>query len=151
MNAETYLDQVKKLDSMIRNRRRDYARRLEEADGLGGATLGERVQASRNLHRGADAICHYIDLEREIAALERERDSIIKTIEQLPSVEYDVIYKLYVGDYDKDIGLTHYYTLKEVAYHFGRSYDWAKDHRKMGLTGIQALLDAKTKQECEQL
>lgn len=29
MNAETYLDQVKKLDSMVRNRRRDYARRAE--------------------------------------------------------------------------------------------------------------------------
>lgn len=131
MNAETYLDRIKKIDSMIKNKLRDYQRWVEQADGLGGAALGERVQSSRNLHRGSDCIDTYIDLEREINALKQERQRIIDTIEQLPSAEYDVIYKLYVEDY----------TLKEVAYHFQKSYEWAKYKRKQGIELVQALLD----------
>lgn len=131
MNAETYLDRIKKIDSMIKNKLRDYARWVEVADGLGGAALGERVQSSRNLHRGSDAIDTYIDIEREINALKKERQSIIATIEQLPSTEYDVIYKLYVEDY----------TMKELAYHAGKSYDWVKSKKKHGLELVQGLLD----------
>jgi DNA-directed RNA polymerase specialized sigma24 family protein len=133
MNAETYLDRIKKIDSMIKNKLRDYQRWVEQADGLGGAALGERVQSSRNLHRGSDAIDTYIDLEREINALKQERQRIIDTIEQLPSAEYDVIYKLYVEDY----------TLKEVAYHFQKSYEWAKYKRKHGIELVQVLLDKR--------
>lgn len=133
MNAETYLDRIKKIDSMIKNKLRDYARWVEVADGLGGAALGERVQSSRNLHRGSDAIDTYIDLEREINALKKDRQSIIDTIEKLPSAEYGVIYKLYVEDY----------TLKEVAYHFQKSYEWAKYKRKQGIELVQAVLDKR--------
>jgi len=137
MNAETYLDRIKKIDAMIKNKLRDYRRWVEQADGLGGAALGERVQSSRNLHRGADAIDTYIDLEREINALKKERRSIIQTIEQLPSAEYDVIYKLYVEDF----------TLKELAYHFGKSDRWVKLRKHNGLVLVQGLLDAQTSTE----
>jgi DNA-directed RNA polymerase specialized sigma24 family protein len=133
MNAETYLDRIKKIDSMIKNKLRDYARWVEVADGLGGAALGERVQSSRNLHRGSDAIDTYIDIEREINALKKERQAIIQTIEQLPSDEYGVLYKLYVENY----------TLKEIAHHFGKCYDWARYKRQDGLRLVQDLLDAQ--------
>lgn len=133
MNAETYLDRIKKIDSMIKNKLRDYQRWVEQADGLGGAALGERVQSSRNLHRGSDAIDSYIDLEREINALKKERQAIIQTIEQLPSAEYDVIYKLYVEDY----------TMKEVAYHAGKTYDWVKRHKRSALLMLQTFLDGE--------
>jgi DNA-directed RNA polymerase specialized sigma24 family protein len=133
MNAETYLDRIKKIDSMIKNKLRDYARWVEVADGLGGAALGERVQSSRNLHRGADAICNYVDIEREIDALKKERQAIIQTIEQLPSTEYDVIYKLYVEDY----------SMKEVAYHAGKTYDWVKRHKRSALLMLQTFLDGE--------
>lgn len=141
MTAEEYLDQIKKIDSMIKNRLRDHARWVEVADGLGGASDGERVQSSRNLHRGADAIGNYIDIEREISALKRERQEIINTIERLPSTEYDLIYKLYVGEYDKKRDITKYYTMKELAYHFEKSYDWVKFKKKRALMLIQSMLD----------
>lgn len=134
MSAEEYLDHIKKIDSMIKNKLRDHARWLEVADGLGGAALGERVQSSRNLHRGSDAIDTYIDLEREINALKQKRQHIINTIERLPNVEYEVIYKLYVETY----------TLKEVAYHFGKSYDWVKRHKHNALELLQNILDGVT-------
>lgn len=133
MSAEEYLERIKKIDSMIKNKLRDHARWLEVADGLGGASLGERVQSSRNLHRGSDAIDTYIDLEREINALKQERQRIIETIEQLPSAEYDVIYKLYVEDY----------TMKEVAYHAGKTYDWVKRHKRSALLMLQTFSDGE--------
>ena len=137
MKAEQYLDRVKKIDAMIKNKLRDRARWIEIADGLGCASDGERVQASRNLHRGADAIGNYIDLDREIDALKAERADIIRTIEQLPVEEYDVIYKLYVEDY----------TRKELAYHYGKSLDWVKERKKRGLMLIQSMLDKQTSTE----
>ena len=120
MTVTTYLDQIKKLDCIIANRCEDYKRWVEIADGVGGVSVGERVQTSRNLHRGADAIGNYIDIEREINELKAERQAIIKTIERLPSTEYDLIYKLYVKDY----------TMKELAYHYGKSYDWVKQRKR---------------------
>lgn len=132
MTAEQYLDRIKKIDSMIINKKRDYDRWVEVAEGFGGAALGERVQATRNLHKGADAIDSYIDVEREITALKQERLSIIKTIERLPCDEYEVIYKLYVEDI----------SMKEIAYIKKRSYEWVKTKKKCGLLHLQEILDA---------
>lgn len=137
MRAEQYLDNVKKIDAMIKNKLRDYERWVEVADGLGGASLGERVQTSRNLHRGADAIGNYIDIDSEIRELKQERQAIIQTIERLPSVEYEVIYKLYVEDY----------SMKEIAYVKKKSYDWVKSKKRHGLMLIQSWLDAQTSTE----
>lgn len=134
MTAESYLDRIKKIDAMIQNKLRDHERWVEAADGLGGASVGERVQTSRNLHRGSDAIGNYIDIEAEILTLKQERQAIIKTIEQLPSAEYSVIYMLYVHDY----------TMKEIAFHKKKSYDWVKAKKKNGLALIQSSLDMLT-------
>lgn len=137
MTAEQYLDRIKKIDAMIKNKQREHWRWEEVADGMGGASDGERVQASRNLHRSADAIGNYIDLEREIDALKQERQTIIHTIEQLPSTEYDLVHKIYVQDY----------TMKELAYHFGKSYDWVKGKKRRALMLVQTMLDAQTPTE----
>ena len=136
MNAESYLDRIKKIDSMIKNKMRDHERWVEVAEGLGGASVGERVQSSRNLHRGSDAVGNYIDIEAEIRSLKRERQEIIKTIERLPSTEYDLIYKLYVQDY----------TMKEIAYQRSKSYGWVKITKKRALELVQALIDEKMPQ-----
>lgn len=134
MKAITYLERIKKIDSMIRNKLRDYDRWVGVAEGLGGASDGERVQSSRNLHRGADAIGNYIDIEAEIRSLRRERQEIIETIERLPSTEYDLVYRLYVQDY----------TMKEIAYQLGKSYEWVKLKKRCALRLVQALLDGDT-------
>ena len=133
MQAEIYLDRVKKIDAMIQNKLRDHRHWVEVADGLGGAGLGERVQSSRNLHRGADAIDRYIDIEREIEALKQERQEIMETIERLPSAEYEVIHMLYVQDY----------SMKEIAYIKKKSYDWVKRKKRWSLEFIQAILDGE--------
>lgn len=133
MTAEEYVSRIKKIDSMIKNRLRDHARWVGVAEGIGGASVGEKVQAPRNLQKIPDAICNYIDIENEIRALRQERQEIINTLEQLSTYEYEVLYKLYVEDS----------TLKEVAYAFRKSYEWAKTWRTKGLNHLQEILDKK--------
>lgn len=133
MTAEKYLEQIGKIDSVIINKLNDYRRWVEIAEGIGGFSVGERVQTSRNLHRGADAIGCYIDIESEIKALREKRQSIIDTIERLPCDEYKVIYKIFVEGY----------MLKEIPSLFDKSYDWAKKTKRDALKRIQDILDEK--------
>lgn len=135
MTTEEYLDQIKKIDAIIIHKDEEYRRWSELASGLGDFSVTERVQSSRNLHQIPDAIAKYIDIEREIEELKRKRAEIIKTIEQLPSVEYKIIYKLYVKDY----------TRKEVAYDFGMSLEWVKKRKNKALRLIQKILDERNK------
>lgn len=133
MTAEEYVKRIRKIDIIVKNKLSDHARWVEVAEGLGGASVGERVQAPRNLHQIPDAIGKYIDIEGEIKALERERQEIIHILEQLPTCEYEVLYMLYVRDQ----------TLKEVAYCSGRSYEWAKAKKRKALRLLQNILDRK--------
>ena len=145
MRAEAYLDQIKKIDEMILNKldiikekNDDYNLWAELASGLGGFSADERVQSSRNLQQIPDAIAKYMDIEREIESLKREiedlkqkREDIIKTIELLPSIEYKIIYKLYVKDF----------TRKEVAYDLGVSLECVKKRKNKALRFIQSIID----------
>ena len=135
MTAEKYLEQIRKIDAIIINKLGDHRRWVEIAEGIGGFSVGERVQSSRNLHRGADAIGNYIDLESEIKALREKRQGIIDTIEGLPCDEYKVIYKIFVEGY----------MLKEIPSLFDKSYDWAKKTKRDALKRIQEFLDEKEK------
>ena len=131
MVAEQYLERIKKLDTMLANKLSDYQRWLEVAEGLGGGAVGERVKTSRNLHQIPDAIGAYVDIDNEICRLREERLAIIKTIERLPPLEYDLIYRLYVQDQ----------TMKELAFHFKKSYDTVKRWKTHALSLVQYMLD----------
>lgn len=139
MTAEKYLEQIKSIDAIIINKLKDHRRFVELATGIGGFSVGERVKASPNLQRGADAIGAYIDLERDIAELTRKREAIIKDIEKLPPIEYKIIYMLYV-DYTED---GDDYTFKELAYIFKKSYDFIKKRKRRGLAILQRVLDER--------
>lgn len=141
MTAEKYLEQIKSIDAIIVNKLKDHRRFVELATGIGGFSVGERVKASPNLQRGADAIGSYIDLEQDIAELTRKREAIIKDIEKLPPIEYRIIYYLYV-DYTED---GDEYTFKELAYKFKKSYDFVKKHKRRGLAILQSILDEREK------
>jgi DNA-directed RNA polymerase specialized sigma24 family protein len=139
MTAEKYLEQIKSIDAIVINKLKDHRRFVELATGIGGFSDGERVKSSPNLQRGADAIGEYIDLEREIVELRRKREAIIKTLEQLPPVEYKILYMLYV-EYTKD---GDDYTFKELAYKFKKSYEYIKTRKRRGLRLVQNIIDKK--------
>jgi DNA-directed RNA polymerase specialized sigma24 family protein len=131
VTAEKYLEQIQKIDVIIINKLKDYKRWVSIAEGFGGFSVGDRVQSSRNLHRGADAIGRYIDIEREIEALKQQRQEVIDTIQRLPRDEYKVLYSIFVDGC----------MLKELPSMFDKSYDWAKKTKRTALMHVQEILD----------
>lgn len=133
MDALAYLERVKQIDAIIINKFRDYRRWAEIAEGMGGISVSERVQTSRNLQQIPNAIGRYVDIERDIEVLKAERLAIIQTLEKLPPTEYEILYKLYVEDY----------LLKELPSHFHKSYEWVKVRKRNALDLLQKMLDEK--------
>lgn len=133
MEAKMYLEQIKKLDAMISNKKREYERKVGEADGLGDFSISERVQTSRNLHKGADTIIEYISIEEEIKTLEKKRRGIISTIESLPYNEYKILYAIYVDGKQ----------IKELPSEFDKSYSWVSQNKRIALENVQRILDKK--------
>lgn len=133
MDAEKYLEQIKKYDAVIINKLNDHRRWVELAEGIGGFSAGERVQSSRNLQKIPDAIGRYIDIEGEITELKRKRQAIINDLEKLPLEEYCVLYRLYVEDG----------SLKELAYDLKKTYDSVRKHKARALQLLQDVIDKK--------
>lgn len=133
LTAEQYLSQIKKLDAVIVNKLKDHRRWVELAEGIGGFSVGERVQSTRNLHKSAEAIGRYIDIEAEINALREQRRGIVAVIEMLPKDEYQIIYAEYVDGH----------MLKELPSRFKRSYDWVKKKKRSGIEMVQEIIDKK--------
>ena len=131
MTAEQYVRQIKKYDFSIENKVKEYRHWVEVADGMGGFSTGDRVQASRNLHKGADAIAKYIDIESEITELKRKRQDVLNTLQRLDPDEYKILYKLYVEEL----------MLKELCSIFNKSYAWVKDKKQKALKHLQEIID----------
>ena len=131
MTAVECLQQIKRYDYIIANKLKEHRRWVEVADGIGGFSVGERVQSSRNLHKGADAISNYIDIEREIKELEKKRQNIIDVVQKLSPIEYDILYKLYIEDH----------VMKELASEYHKSYAWVKEKKRKALAHLQEILD----------
>ena len=131
MNAEQFVKQIKKYDYIIANKVKEYQHWVDVADGMGGCSMGDKVQSQRNLHKGADAISKYIDIESEIKELRRKRQDILNTLQELDPIEYEVLYKIYLEDK----------MLKELCYDFNKSYAWVKNEKKKALKHLQEIID----------
>lgn len=131
MTAERYLMQIETIDINIAIKQKEYARLVAKASSIGGFSVGERVQSSRNLQRGADTICEYIDVESEINALKAKKTAILDTLQRLPSKEYRILYRVYVEGA----------MIKELPSEFNKSYSWVQMKKRKALEHLQAILD----------
>lgn len=135
--AQDYLKQVKKTDTIIKNKLIEKEQWKNIALGVTSHSDGERVQSSGSKQKMADAIDRCVDMEAEIDGLvDRLIDlkrEIISTIEQLNATEYDVLHKLYIQDMD-------YY---DVAAAYGKSYSWATTVHGRALQNVQRILDRR--------
>lgn len=132
--VDVYLSQIIKNEYLIRHKKERYLELYAEARSLGGMSDGVRVQTSGNVSgKVSDVVCQYVDIEREIDELRRERESAIKLIERLPSDEYEVIYQLYVKGR----------LLKQICVDAGRSYEWGKSVKKRAFARIALMLGDK--------
>ena len=137
MDAKRYLQQIQKIDKMIENKIAEARRWKAIATSTTTFADGDRVQSSSGKDKMADAVCRYISMDMEVTAdidnLISLKQEVIKLIEQLPTVEYDVLHKIYVQ----------YLEIYEVADILGKSYSWVTTIHGRALTNVQRLLDAK--------
>lgn len=137
MNAKEFLQQVRKLDKLIENKLAEVQRWKEIANNTTVNMSGERVQSSGSHDTIANAICTYVDLEREInqsidELIDKKKD-IISVIEQLSATHYDILHKLYVQNY----------TLQDVASLYQRDYGWATTTHGRALKYVQTILNKR--------
>lgn len=137
MNAKEFLQQVRKLDKLIENKLAEAQRWKEIANNTTVNMSGERVQSSGSHDTIANAICTYIDLDREITRcidelIDKKKD-IISVIEQLSATQYDLLHKLYVQNY----------TLQDVASMYQRDYGWATTTHGRALKHVQIILNKR--------
>lgn len=137
MKAQDFLKQIKKLDKLIENKLAEVQRWKEIANNTTVNMSGERVQSSGNHDTIANAICTYLDLEREIKQcvdeLIAKRKDILNVIEQLPATDYDILHKIYVQGF----------TLQEVASLYDRRYEWATTTQGRALKHVQIILNKR--------
>lgn len=139
MEAKRYLERIEKIDLLIQNKQAERDKWFEIATGItANMSGGDRVKTSSNPHRMEDAWCAYAQAGEEYDALviayKREKDGIIRTIEELPLAEYDLLHKVYVQ------GMS----LKEYAVLKGKAYSWATAVHGNALHKLQCLLDQRT-------
>ena len=136
MDAKTYLKQVEKLDTRIKNKLIEQQQWRDIACGITASIGGERVQSSGSQQKMADAINKCVDMETEIDGLVDElvniKREVIATIEKLDSpTEYNILHKRYIQ----------FLTLQEIADDYNREYGWVTTTHSRALKNVQILLN----------
>lgn len=135
MKAKAYLQQVTKLDKLIENKLIEKEQWKSIAMGTSVSNDGERVQSSGNQQKMEDAVCRYIVIEEEIDRIIDEliatKQDVIRTIEQLPTVEYDLLHKVYIQGK----------TFEDIA--CDKSYSWVTTTHGRALKMVQNILDER--------
>ena len=136
--AQEYLEQVEKFDSMIKNKLIEQQQWMDIALGITANMDGERVQSSGAKGKMANAIDKCVDMEAEIDALidkliELKKD-VIQTIEAVDStVEYNLLHMRYIQ----------FLSLQEIADDYDRDYTWATTTHGRALKSVQEVLDGR--------
>ena len=141
MKAKEYLQQVKKIDKLIENKLIEKEQWFAIATGTTASSEdGDRVQSSGSQQKMADAVVKIIALQEEINNLIDmyidTKQGVIKTIEQLPADEYDVLHKIYIQGKN----------MRQTAAACDKSYDWVKIVHKQGMRNVQMFLGKKVTQ-----
>lgn len=140
-----YLNQAKRLDSLIENKREEE-RELwalatsmsQNSDGMPHGSsdpdkmtnIVQKIIAARE--RTNAAIDKYVDAKQDI----------INHLEMLPKKQYDVLYWLYIKKREKrQPGQKWYYTWSEVAENLGCSEENIRKTRRRAIKNLQKILE----------
>ena len=91
-----WLEQVEKLDELIRAKRNDIADIMDRATKITASIDGMPHGSGKSDKVGDNAVKLADNRREELHTLERKKEYIIKTIETLPAKEYGVIYREFV-------------------------------------------------------
>ena len=145
-NAKAYLAEIKRIDTLIKNKRREklywQEEMMERATSTTSQMSADKVQSSGSKHKMADAVDSCTDrvqkIENRIKELFAEMDAIIAVIEGLPEMESDILHKVYVQ----------YMSLKEVAASRGESYSTVATNHGIALKMVSDILDKRKATNC---
>lgn len=137
MKAKDYLQQVQKIDVIIKNKIIEKEQWMSMATSTTASSDGERVQLSGSQQKMADAVVRYVELEadidRYINSLIDTKKDVIEVIEQLPAIEYDILHRVYIQ----------YKDLNDVAAEYGKTYSWITTVHGRALQHVQDILDER--------
>ena len=97
MDGKAYLEEVQRLDILIKAARRKIARQKAVATSITAQMGGERVQSTSTKQRMAEAVGSYVDTERdELLPLLRKRDEILNNVRKVHGkIRFVVLYEHY--------------------------------------------------------
>ena len=134
MDATAFLEKVKKIDTIIKNKLIEREQWLSMAMNITANYEGERVQSSGNLQKMSDAIARCVDMQKEIDVLIEQliqaKKDVLSVIEQLDPDEYDVLHMRYIQ----------HMTNNEVAETKGHGAPWASTMHTNGIKNVQRIL-----------
>lgn len=137
MDARDYLERIEKQKQIIENKEIEVVQWKEIAKGSSSVVDGERVQSSGNPQKTANAVCIYVDIEKEIEEYKYQliclMQEISRTIQQLPVIEYNTLHMVYIQGK----------TLEEVSERYGKSSSWAKEKHRKAIELLQVVLNGK--------
>lgn len=141
-NAQAYLEQVEKYDSIIKNKLIEQQQWRDIALGITANMEGERVQSSGTQSKMADAVGRCVDMEAEIDSLVDKlvdlKKEVLQVIEGLHStMQYNVLHLKYIQ----------YKEFWEIADKYGKDYSWATTLHGRALKNVQRILEEK--RQCE--
>lgn len=139
MDVKEYLGQIKDLELNIKHMQEELEELRSVATKITSTLSGERVQSSGSNQKMADAVCSFVDLEKEISAKIAEsylkKREIIKTIELLDYKNRDFLYKVYVQGY----------SLSDVASMSNKEYGWSTYRHGIALERLREILKERGK------
>lgn len=147
MQVYEYLNQAKRLDSLIENKREEERELWALATSMTQSGDG-MPHGSSNPDKMTNIIQKLIAVKEQTnAAIDRYVDAkqdIIKHLEMLPRKQYDVLYWLYIKkrEYRKP-GEKWYYTWSEVAENLGCSEENIRRRRKDGIKNLKKILESE--------
>ena len=138
MKAKDYLQQVSKIDKIIKNKLIEKEQWMAIATSTStNPSDGDRVQSSGSQQKMADAVIRIVEMENEIDRyidmLVDTKKDVIRTIEKLPTIEYDILHKAYIQ----------YKELYSVASEYKKTYSWVTTVHGRALKHVQDILDDK--------
>lgn len=157
MKAQEYLRQIEKINSLIECTQAEIDFWKAMATKTTVNLDGERVQSSGVKDSISEAVCKYVEKEKELDSyidqLANTKREIIETIRQLPVNEYKVLHKKYIGKVIKipvsidDPVETKYLTWDEIADEMNKSRRWVTDVHGRALIKVQKILDERKNNE----
>lgn len=137
MKATDYLEQIDAYESKIENKIAEIQRLEALATNISPHLSDAKVSSTLNPHRIQDVWVRLMEaraeLLEEVDELVTLRTEIIKTLELLPRVEYDVLYKIYIS----------HYTVQQVADKNNYTRQAIYDIKERGLEKLQNVLDSR--------